>query len=53
MALSGFLHQLMASLIGATASLLLSQQAWPLAALCTLLAVAALLCGRFMPARVA
>ncbi|SFG82683.1 MFS transporter [Pseudomonas sp. NFACC45] len=53
MALSGFLHQLMASLIGATASLLLSQQAWPLAALCTLLAVTALLCGRFMPARVA
>ncbi|MCQ6258460.1 MFS transporter [Pseudomonas sp. Q11] len=53
MALSGFLHQLMASAIGAMASLLLSQQAWPLAALCTLLAVAALLCGRFMPPRVA
>ncbi|WLH11488.1 MFS transporter [Pseudomonas hefeiensis] len=53
MALSGFLHQLMASVIGAMASLLLSQQAWPLAALCTLLAVAALLCGRFMPPRVA
>lgn len=51
MALSGFLHQLMASVIGAMASLLLSQQAWPLAALCTLLAVAALLCGRFMPPR--
>lgn len=53
MALSGFLHQLMASAIGAMASLLLSQQAWPLAALCTLLAVAAMLCGRFMPPRVA
>lgn len=53
MALSGFLHQLMASAIGAMASLLLSQQAWPLAALCTLLAVAAMLCVRFMPARVA
>ncbi|SDQ00545.1 drug resistance transporter, Bcr/CflA subfamily [Pseudomonas brassicacearum] len=37
MALSGFLHQLMASVIGAMASLLLSQQAWPLAALCALL----------------
>ncbi|TNB78915.1 multidrug effflux MFS transporter [Pseudomonas sp. Fig-3] len=53
MALSGFLHQLMASAIGAMASLLLSQQAWPLAALCTLLAVAAMLCVRFMPPRVA
>ncbi|WP_439125544.1 MAG: MFS transporter [Pseudomonas rhizophila] len=53
MALSGFLHQLMASAIGAMASLLLSQQAWPLAALCTLLAVAAMQCGRFMPPRVA
>lgn len=52
MALSGFLHQLMASLIGAMASLLLSQQAWPLAALCTLLAVAAVLCVRAMPPRV-
>lgn len=53
MALSGFLHQLMASAIGAMASLLLSQQAWPLAALCTLLAVAAMLCVRFLPPRVA
>lgn len=52
MALSGFLHQLMAAVIGAMASLLLSQQAWPLAALCTLLAVAAMLCVRFMPPRV-
>ncbi|KHK62635.1 MFS transporter [Pseudomonas fluorescens] len=53
MALSGFLHQLMASVIGAMASLLLSQQAWPLAVLCTLLAVAAMLCARFTPPRVA
>ncbi len=52
MALSGFVHQLMAAMIGAMASLLLSQQAWPLAALCSLLAVAAMLCVRFMPARV-
>jgi MFS family permease len=51
MALSGFLHQLLASAIGALASLLLSQQAWPLALLCTLLAVAAMLCARFMPPR--
>ncbi|UVM71212.1 MFS transporter [Pseudomonas alvandae] len=51
MALSGFLHQLMASAIGALASLLLSQQAWPLALLCTLLAMAAMLCVRFMPPR--
>lgn len=53
MALSGFLHQLMASVIGAMASLLLSQQAWPLAVLCTLLAVAAMLCARFTPPRAA
>ncbi|MCP2070948.1 UNVERIFIED_ORG: Bcr/CflA subfamily drug resistance transporter [Pseudomonas lini] len=51
MALSGFLHQLMASVMGAMASLLLSQQAWPLAALCTLLGMAAMLCVRFMPPR--
>ncbi|MGN7936544.1 MFS transporter [Pseudomonas sp. 22447] len=49
MALSGFLHQWMASLIGAMASLLLSEQAWPLAALCTLLAMAAMLCARSLP----
>ncbi|WP_434610057.1 MFS transporter [Pseudomonas sp. D2-30] len=49
MALSGFLHQLMASMIGAIASLLLSQQAWPLAVLCMLLATAATLCARFTP----
>ncbi|MCG6576666.1 MFS transporter [Pseudomonas sp. AF32] len=51
MALSGFLHQLMASVIGAMASLLLSQQAWPLATLCTFLAMAALLCMRSLPPR--
>lgn len=48
MALSGFIHQLMASVIGGLASLLVSQQAWPLALLCTLLAVAAMLCVWFM-----
>ena len=53
MALSGFLHQLMAAGIGAMASLLLSQQAWPLAALCALLGAAAMLCARFMPPRMA
>jgi len=53
MALSGFLHQLMAAVIGAMASLLLSQQAWPLAALCTLLGAAAMLCVKLMPPRVA
>jgi len=52
MALSGFLHQLMAAGIGALASLLLGQQAWPLAALCTLLALAALLCTKRMPPRI-
>lgn len=52
MALSGFVHQLMAAGIGALASLLLNQQAWPLAALCTLLAMAASLCARLMPARI-
>ncbi|MDO7898158.1 multidrug effflux MFS transporter [Pseudomonas citrulli] len=51
MALSGFLHQLMAALVGALASLLLSQQAWPLATLCTLLGVAAMACVRSMPPR--
>jgi hypothetical protein len=51
--LSGFLHQLMASVIGAMASLLLSQQAWPLAALCALLGAAAMLCVRLVPPRVA
>ncbi|UZE25108.1 MFS transporter [Pseudomonas sp. B21-056] len=51
MALSGFLHQLLAAVIGAMASLLSSQQAWPLATLCTLLAVSAMLCVRGMPPR--
>jgi len=51
MALSGFLHQLLAALIGAMTSLLSSQQAWPLATLCTLLAVAATVCLRTMPPR--
>ncbi|MFA7945244.1 MFS transporter [Pseudomonas brenneri] len=44
MALSGFLHQLLAALIGGMASLLVSQQAWPLAALCVALASGALWC---------
>lgn len=45
MALSGFTHQLMAALIGAVASLLVSQQAWPLAALCVALAGGAWVCA--------
>ena len=44
MALSGFMHQLMAALIGGVASLLVSQQAWPLAILCLVLAGAACVC---------
>jgi len=44
MALSGFMHQLMAAAIGGVASLLASQQAWPLAVLCVVLAGGALLC---------
>lgn len=44
MALSGFMHQLMAALIGGVASLLVSQQAWPLAVLCLVLAGAACVC---------
>ena len=44
MALSGFMHQLMAALIGGVASLLVSQQAWPLAVLCVTLAGAACMC---------
>ena len=51
MALSGFLHQLMASLVGAMASLLSSQQAWPLTALCALLGAAAMMCMKLMPPR--
>lgn len=44
MALSGFMHQLMAALIGGGASLLVSQQAWPLSLLCLALAGGACLC---------
>jgi len=44
MALSGFIHQLMAAMIGGAASLLSSTQAWPLALFCSLLAVAAVAC---------
>lgn len=51
MALSGFIHQLMAALIGAIASLIAGPQAWPLSLLCTLLAVGALLCVSFAPTR--
>jgi len=52
MALSGFIHQLMAAMIGAIASLVASPSAWPLALLCSLLAVGAMLCVRFTPTRV-
>ncbi|MFJ2712465.1 MFS transporter [Pseudomonas sp. NPDC087346] len=51
MALSGFIHQLMAALIGAIASLIAGPQAWPLSVLCTLLAVGALLCVSIAPTR--
>ncbi|WP_236180960.1 MFS transporter [Pseudomonas sputi] len=51
MALSGFIHQLMAALIGAVASLLASPQAWPLSSLCCVLALGALLCTRGTPVR--
>lgn len=44
MALSGFMHQSMAALIGGVASLLVSQQAWPLALLCVALAGGAYVC---------
>lgn len=49
MALSGFIHQLMAAIIGAVASLIASPQAWPLSLLCVLLALGAILCTRFTP----
>ena len=45
MALSGFMHQMMAALIGGVASLLVSQQAWPLAVLCVVLAGGAWVCA--------
>ncbi len=44
MALSGFIHQLMAALIGGVASLLVSQQAWPLGVLSLTLAGGACVC---------
>lgn len=51
MALSGFIHQLMAAVIGGIASLIASPQAWPLSLLCTLLALGAMLCVRLAPGR--
>lgn len=51
MALSGFIHQMMAAVIGGIASLIASQQAWPLSLLCVLLALSAMLCVRFAPGR--
>ncbi|KOY02874.1 MFS transporter [Pseudomonas nunensis] len=51
MALSGFIHQLMAAVIGGIASLIASQQAWPLSLLCTLLALGAMLCVKLAPGR--
>ncbi|MHC8325364.1 multidrug effflux MFS transporter [Pseudomonas sp. LB1P83] len=51
MALSGFIHQLMAAVIGAIASLIASQQAWPLSLFCTLLALGAVLCVMLAPNR--
>ncbi|WP_028622208.1 multidrug effflux MFS transporter [Pseudomonas sp. Ant30-3] len=50
MALSGFIHQLMAAVISGVASLIASQQAWPLSLLCTVLAIGALLCVKLAPA---
>lgn len=44
MALSGFIHQLMAAAIGGIASLIPSHQAWPLSLLCFLLALGAMRC---------
>ncbi|KAA0973961.1 multidrug effflux MFS transporter [Pseudomonas sp. ANT_H12B] len=49
MALSGFIHQLMAAAIGGVASLIASEQAWPLSLLCTLLALGAMLCVMLAP----
>jgi MFS family permease len=51
MALSGFIHQMMAAIIGGIASLIASQQAWPLSLLCTLLGLGAMLCVIFAPGR--
>lgn len=44
MALSGFMHQLLAAMLGGVASLLVSQQALPLALLCMALAGGAWIC---------
>ena len=44
MALSGFMHQLIAALIGGVASLLVSEQAWPFTLLCVVLASTACAC---------
>ena len=49
MALSGFIHQLMAAAIGGIASLIASPHAWPLSLLCTLLAMGAMLCVLLAP----
>lgn len=51
MALSGFIHQLMAAVIGGITSLIASQQAWPLSLLCTLLTTGAMLCALLAPSR--
>ena len=51
MALSGFIHQLMAAAIGGIASLIASPHAWPLSLLCTLLAMGAMLCVFLAPGR--
>jgi predicted MFS family arabinose efflux permease len=51
MALSGFIHQLMAAVIGGIASLIASPQAWPLSLLCTLLALGAMFCVMLAPGR--
>ena len=45
MALSGFIHQLMAAVIGGMASFLPSQFTWPLALLITTFALGAFVCG--------
>jgi hypothetical protein len=41
----------MAASIGAIASLIASEQAWPLSLLCTLLALGAMLCVMLAPGR--
>ncbi|WP_426205581.1 multidrug effflux MFS transporter [Pseudomonas sp. TWP3-1] len=51
MALSGFIHQLLAAVIGGLASLMAGPHAWPLSLLCCVLALGAVLCVRFAPKR--